>query len=158
MEVILRNGIVYRPLVPRIVADNLSKFFFERMYLDMAFRCAALGSRLFFDSEFGAPSGRNAQTDMSELMMIVNTFSIVCADNIDISGDGMMVNSTLELVNVAHCLVDVLPADKFDDFLRFLDMTIKLFVESLSLPHNYFRDRWCFLYSRKARHRESLRK
>ena len=139
MQFVLRRGIEYRHLSPHAIVGNLNEFFFERMFVNMVNRCYNLTVDLFLDSnpddlDISGDSDATEES-MLELMSIMKTFASVGREGRVIQAVERLETATLDLISITDCLVDVVPPEVFNGYLRFLECTIVLFVDaSFTLP------------------------
>ena len=120
MELVLRHGIRYSHILPRLLSKDVTIFFFDTMFEDSV--------QNFELTETVADDPHADVADREELLSIIRMFSIVGRDQ-EVPVEDRHVQATSELMGIAGLLSDNLESEPFQKFTEFLEQIIVMFID-----------------------------
>ena len=121
MELVLRHGIRYSHILPRLLSKDVTIFFFDTMFEDSVQNFVEL-------TETVADDPHADVADREELLSIIRMFSIVGRDQ-EVPVEDRHVQATSELIGIAGLLSDNLESEPFQKFTEFLEQIIVMFID-----------------------------
>ena len=118
MEHVLRHGIRYSHILPRLLSKDVTIFFFDTMFEDSVQNFVALTETVTDDPD----------ADREELLSIIRMFSIVGRDQ-EVPVEERHVQATSELIGIAGLLSETVESEPFQKFTEFLEQIIVMFID-----------------------------